>query len=85
MSALPRRFGPVGTSFFFGHHFFRLDDRVYLLYFSQAWRCVITRYAIVYASIIRKSPPPRNHQLNVVTSDSKQQVDHFVGELTFEN
>ena len=38
----------------------------------------------LYSSIsFRKSIPPQNRQLNVPISDSKQQVDDFVGDLTF--
>ena len=33
----------------------------------------------------RKSTPPQNRQLNVLTSRSKHEVDDVVGELTFEN
>ena len=31
----------------------------------------------------RKSTPPQNRQLNIVTKNSKQQVDDFVVKLTF--
>ena len=36
-------------------------------------------------SSCEKSPPPQNHQLNILTSTSKTQVHDFVGELTFQN
>ena len=32
---------------------------------------------------IRKSTPQQNRQLDILISNSEQQVDHFVGELTF--
>ena len=39
---------------------------------------------IMYLLIgFRKSNPPRNRQLDILISNSKQHVDDFVGELTF--
>ena len=32
---------------------------------------------------LRKSTPPQKYQLNILISNIKQQVDNFVGELTF--
>ena len=31
----------------------------------------------------RKSTPPQSRQLNILISNSKEQVDDFAGELTF--
>ena len=33
----------------------------------------------------RTSTPPQNRQLDILVSNSEQQVDNFVGELTFQD
>ena len=38
----------------------------------------------LYLSVsFRESTPPQNRQLNISISDSEEQVDDFLGELTF--
>ena len=34
---------------------------------------------------LRKSNPPQDRRLNILISNSKQKIDYFWGELTFEN
>jgi len=47
---------------------------------------VLDLFDTMYLSIsFRKSRPPQNRRLNVLMSNSQQQVDDFVGELTFLN
>ena len=46
-------------------------------------RAVISSHSMNLLIRFRKSTPPQNRQLNVLIGNSKQQVDDFVGELTF--
>ena len=44
----------------------------------------VESYHRMYSLIsFRKSTPPQESQLNILISDSKQEADDYVGELTF--
>ena len=63
---------------------FEIPPRRALGGFTRRIRTLLS-HTMHRADGLRKSTPPQNRQLNFSISNSKYEVDDFVGELTFEN